>query len=141
MKDLPIAAGLVALSLALIAVAVFGLGDRDTFVSPPEAVAEEFIRSVGHGRVEPARELLASEEERITSTQAMRTFAARFRSRVGHLDHVDVTVDERGQDSAEVRVDAKGSRARMELTVPLAFQRGVWKVARLSEVKRAVDQR
>ena|SRR5918992_3753766 len=139
-KDLPIAAGLIALSLGIIAAVVFGLGDRETFVSPPEAVAEEFVRSVGHGRVEAARDLLASEEERATSTAEMRTFATRFRSRLGRLDRVDASVAERARDSAAVRVEAEGSRDTLELTVPVAFERGLWKVARVSEVERAVGQ-
>jgi hypothetical protein len=140
-KDLPIAAGVVAVSLGIIAAVVFGLGDRETLVSPPEVVAEEFVRSVGQGRVEAARDLLAAEEERATSTAKMRTFTTRFRSRLGRLDHVDASVAERARDSAAVRVDAEGSRDTLELTVPLAFERGLWKVARLSEAERAVGQR
>jgi hypothetical protein len=140
-KDLPIAAGMVILSLGIIAAVVFGLGDRDTLVSPPETVAEEFIRSVGHGRVEAARNLLSSEEQRATSTADMKAFTARFRSRLGRLDHVDASAAEGGRDSTEVRVDVEGSRDTLDLTVPLTFQRGLWKLARMSEVDRAVNQR
>jgi hypothetical protein len=130
----------VTLSLGLIAAVVFGLGDRETFVSPPEAVAEEFVRSIGHGRVESARDLLASEEEHATSAAEMRTFSTRFRERFGRLDHVDASLAARSRDSADVRVNAEGSRNTIELAVPLAFERGLWKVARLSEVERAVGQ-
>jgi hypothetical protein len=140
-KALPIAAGVIILSLGIIAAVVFGLGDRETLVSPPESVAEEFIRSLGHGRVEAARDLLSSEEERATSPAEMKTLTTRFRSRLGRLDHVDASVSERGRDSAEVRVDAAGSRDTLDLAVPLAFEHGLWKVARVSEVERAVNQR
>jgi hypothetical protein len=140
-KALPITAGLVTLALGFIAAIVFGLGDRDTFVSPPEVVAEEFLRSVGHGRVDAARSLLASGEERVTSTAEMKTFYSKLRSRLGRLDQLEATVATRARDSITVHVDAQGSRDTLEVTVPLAFESGLWKVARFSELERAMAQR
>lgn len=134
MRDLLIAVGLVGLALGIVAIAVFGLGDQDTLVSPPEAVAEEFVRAVGHGRIEPARSMLASEAERVTSKRELRRVAARFRSRVGHLDDVDATNVARTPDSAIVRAHAEGHRASVELIVPLVRENGAWSVARVTDM-------
>ena len=43
-------------ALLLIAGIVFGLEDREIFVSPPDAVAEQFVRKLETGRYARARE-------------------------------------------------------------------------------------
>jgi hypothetical protein len=132
-RDLVIAAALVGLAFGIVGAAVFALGDQDTFVSPPEVVAEEFVRALGHGRIEPARSMLASDAERATSTREVRRVATRLRSRIGHLDNVDARVDDRTRDSAIVSARVEGARANAELMLPLVFEHGTWSVARISE--------
>lgn len=133
-RDLLIILGLIGLALGIVAIAVFGLGDQDTFVSPPESVAEEFVRAMGNGRIEPARSMLASEAARVTSTRELRLTATRFRSRVGHLDDVDATAVERTHDSAVVRARVEGHRASVELILPLVRENGAWSVARATDM-------
>ena len=132
-KDLAIAAGLVVLSLAIVGGVVFGFGDEETLVSPPEIVAEEFLRALGHGRVEPARGMLASDAERATSTAEVRRVSRSFRARIGRLDDVRATVAVRRRDTTIVRAQVEGQRAIAELTLPLVRENGVWVVARPSE--------
>jgi hypothetical protein len=43
-----------AIALGVIAAAVFAAGDRQMFVSPPEAVAEDFVRALAGGRYDVA---------------------------------------------------------------------------------------
>jgi hypothetical protein len=139
-KDLLIAAGVIALSFGIVGAAVFGLNDQDTFVSPPEVVAEEFVRALGSGRVESARSMLASEAEQVTSIAAVRRISSAFRSRLGHLDDVKGTLHERRSDTAIVRAQIHAERADGELMVPLVRQRGLWSVALAGEALGAVAQ-
>jgi hypothetical protein len=118
----------------MVAVAVFGFDDQDTFVQPPEALAEEFVRAIGNGRIEPARSMLSSEADRRTSTRELRLVATQFRSRVGHLDDVDATEVERTHDSVVVRAHVKGHKANVDLTLPLVRENGAWSVARPADM-------
>jgi hypothetical protein len=133
-RDLLIAVGLVGLGFGIVAVAVFGLGDQHTFVQPPEAVAEEFVRAIGNGRIEPARSMLSSEADRVTSTGELRRVATRFRSRVGQLDDVDATEGEPTHDSVVVRAQVKGHNANVDLMLPLVRENGAWSVARPTDM-------
>lgn len=58
----------LALAFLLLAgasvLAVESCGDRETFVSPPDAVAEMFVRYVSAKRWDPAREQLADPRSR-----------------------------------------------------------------------------
>lgn len=134
MRDLVIAAGLIALAFGIVGAAVFGLGDRDTFVSPPEAVVQEFVRAVGNGRVEPARSMLVSDAERTTSTGEVRAISSKFRSSVGHLNDVEATITRRTRDSASVRADVDGQHANVDLTLLVVREHGAWFVASPSEI-------
>jgi hypothetical protein len=139
-KALPIAAGLIALSLGIVGAIVFGLGDADTFVSPPEIVAEELVRALGHGRIEPARSMLASDAERTTSKAEVRRMSDEFRSRLGDLQDVKGTVTARSRDTAIVRARVEGERANTELTLPLVREHGAWAVADITEMLAPVRQ-
>jgi hypothetical protein len=55
MKAILAVLGSGAMALALIAVVIFIAGDRDVFTSPPEAVAENFVRSLATRRFGPAK--------------------------------------------------------------------------------------
>lgn len=140
MKAFPIAAGLIALSLGIVGAIVFGLDDEDTFVSPPEIVAEELVRALGHGRIEPARSMLASDAERTTSKAEVRRMSAEFRSRLGNLHDVKGTVTARRRDTAIVRARVEGERANTELTLPLVREHGAWAVADITEMLATVRQ-
>jgi hypothetical protein len=134
MKALLIAAGVIALSLAIVGGVVFGLNDQETFVPPPKIVAEEFLRALDHGRLEPARSMLTSEAERTTSIAEVGRIATTFQSGVGRLADVTGAVAERRPDTTFVRAHVEGRRARGEVILALVRERGVWSVARISEM-------
>lgn len=138
-KGLVIAAGLIGLSFGIVGAVVFGFDDEGTFVPPPEIVAEEFVRALGQGRIEPARSMLSSEAEHATSIEEVRLISTRFRLRVGHLDDVQGTLADRTRDTAIVRAYVEGQRANAELVLPLVREYGVWSVARLSELLTPAD--
>src|SRR5688572_25764951 len=83
MKALPIAAGVVLLTLGVVAGSVFGLNDEALFVSPPEIVAQEFVRALADGHVGSARSRLTRDSERDTSNEEIRRISDELRSRLG----------------------------------------------------------
>jgi hypothetical protein len=133
MKALPIAVVLTLLSLGIVAGTVFGLGDEEILVSPPEIVAEEFVRALAHGRIGPARGMLDRDAERTTSGDDVRGMSAILRSRIGRLDKVHGTVAERRRDTATVRAQVEGERGNAELVLPMVREYGAWSVARPSD--------
>jgi hypothetical protein len=136
-RDLPVAAGLVLLSLAIVGGVVFGLGDDEFLVSPPESVAQEFVRAMALGQTATARRMLNRDSERRTTSDDVRRIASVFRSRIGRLDDVQGTVEQRRRDTTLVRARVEGARANMEPVLTLVREFGVWSVASASEVLTA----
>ncbi|HJR67891.1 MAG TPA: hypothetical protein VJ802_15780 [Gemmatimonadaceae bacterium] len=134
MKDLAMAVGLVALSLGLVAGAVFGLGDDEILAMPPENVVQEFIRALALGQTGAARDKLSRDAERATSSAEMRRISAEFRARIGELQEVEGRVARRGRDTTVVRARIKGERSNAEPLVSLARESGEWTVVRAADV-------
>jgi hypothetical protein len=128
-KDLPIAAALVLLSLAIVGGVVFGLGDDELLVPPPESVAQEFVRAMGLGQIGTARRMLSRDAERGTSNDEVRRISTAFRSRIGRVDDVQGTVEQRRRDTTLVRARVEGERANMEPVLALVREFGAWSVA------------
>jgi hypothetical protein len=136
MKGLVSAVGIVALSLALVGGVVFGLGDDEIFVSPPEVVAEEFVRALALGRVESARAMLARGAE---PWMAARQISASLRSRLGRIDEVEATITERTRDTAVVRVQVEGERSDADFRLSIVRESGAWSVAGATGLREVVD--
>ena len=134
MKALLIAAGVVLLALGVVAGSVFGLNDEVLFVSPPEIVAQEFVRALGDGHVGSARSMLARDGERDTSDEEMRRISNDLRSRLGRLGEVDASVVERRLDTLFVRMRVQGEKDTAELTLPAVRELGEWSITRTSDV-------
>ena len=141
MKALLNMTAVLVASFALIAGAVFGLGDGETLVSPPEVVAEVFVEALGHGRPETARDLLTQHAGRSASREAVANASRRLRSRIGDLESVESTVQNRRRNRATVRVEIEGRRMRIGLVLPLARENGVWKVEGLGDALTTVARR
>lgn len=139
MKGLASAVAIVALSLALVGGVVFGLGDDEIFVSPPEVVAEEFVWALALGRVESARAMLARDAEPWMSGGAARQVSASLRSRFGHVDEVDGTITERTRDTAVVRVEVDGERNDGDFRVSVIREFGAWSVAGANGLREVVN--
>ncbi len=134
-------AAVLAVTLALIAGVVFGLGDGDTLVSPPEVVAEAFVEALGHGRPETARNLLTQRAGRSASRETIANASRRLRSRIGDLEGVEAMVQSRRRNRATVRVEIEGSRMQLALVLPVARERGVWKIEGLGDALTMVGRR
>jgi hypothetical protein len=133
---LVLASGLVA--LGLITAALFIGGDRDIFTSPPEAVAENFIRSLAMRRFGgPAQRALAEDLQKHAAERlrALSREIARPDALLG-VDAHEVTgqhTRRSGRDEAEVvvRVRRVGGDD-MLATVPLQQSSShAWQITRL----------
>lgn len=140
MKDFPIAVALVLLSLAVVGGVVFGLGDDEILVSPPETVAQEFVRAMALGQIGPARGLLTRDAERRTSESDVRRISSDFRARIGRVEGVEGTVGRRRTDTTLVRVLVEGERGRAAPVLTLAREFGAWAVVSASDVLPAAGQ-
>ena len=128
MKTLLKALAVIVLSLAVVGGVVFGLGDDETLVSPPEVVAERFIDALGHGRPGAARALLAESAARSASITTVTEASRGLRSRIGDLEHVKAIAQNRRRSRATVRVEIEGSRMQLALALPLVLERGEWRI-------------
>jgi hypothetical protein len=134
MKGLATAMAVVVLTLGIVAGVIFGLGDDRLLVSPPDVVAQEFVRALANGRTGPAREMLARDAEGQTSNDEMRRISDAFRARIGRVDDVDAAVTDRNRDTAMVRALIDGARRNADVRVPMILEYGQWRVARVSDL-------
>ena len=134
MKDLAIAVGLVIVSLGVVAGAVFGLGDSAILVSPPEGVAQEFIRAVSLGQTGAASEILSRDARGRTPSAELQRISKDFRARIGRLEDVRGTVARKVRDTAIVRAHVQGERGNAEPSLVLVRESGEWAVARAGDV-------
>ena len=104
MKEAVSVAVAFALFFAASALAVNAFADRETVVSPPDAVAEQFIRSVMAKRYEPARNYL--EDEQSLSDEDLET----MQRELGEGENVEAELVSRDDARAlvTVRVPSRG---------------------------------
>ena len=118
--------------LLCAAAAVYGLGDRDTLVPPPESVGEEFVTWLTTGRIAPARSLLEADLAARMDTDSLQAVAATLR-RDGDISRVEAAPRSRAGDSATaevILVTEAGDTLQLELS--LVWQKGGWRVHRVS---------
>jgi hypothetical protein len=102
------------------------LGDRQLFVSPPEAVAESFVRHLAAGRYDRARGLLL--DERSTTVEALRKLADSLDRRVVGIHAVEGMSGTLDTTTATATVRIRGRRAEIAMPLSLAWSDGRWKV-------------
>ena len=128
----------VAAALAVVAAAVFGLGDRRTLVPPPEAVVESFVRELETGRYQRATGYLSTELQPNVKPEQLRAWTSRLLARTGDI------IDVRGEpgwlagDRAEAYARLKTERAgEPALRFTLYREEGVWKINGLASLRDA----
>jgi hypothetical protein len=105
MKDVARMVAAVAAVLAIVAAVVVAGHDTTMFVSPPEAVAEEFTRKLATGRYDMALDDLARKERGMLPV--VKTSAENLRAQAGEVDNVE------GESPSDIR----GDRARATVTI------------------------
>lgn len=120
---------LVAVSLAVIAVAVFGFDDRGTFVSPPSATVENFVRALQCGRFPQAHKFLSAAGRSRVSVDALETATTRLESGLGSIEDVQGEEGWMAGDDAEATAVLRTSKAReARVTLRLHREAGEWRV-------------
>ena len=90
----------IAIVLALVATSMFALHDRHTLVSPPEAAAEDFMRSLATGRYDVAMRYV--DRRAGMSRESIKTWSDQLRNQ-GAIQSVDVTPVTSGRHSATTK--------------------------------------
>jgi hypothetical protein len=123
--------GLILGALAVIALVVFGLGDRQTLTSPPEAVAEEFVRRLAAHRPIRARDHLS---DRARPEYPPKRLSAWFRdveSVVDPISQVETKDPGIALDEAWTTVTVENDHRKVDIRLALVFQSGEWRVDKL----------
>jgi hypothetical protein len=120
-------AAIVAITAVVIAagaLAVEQLDDRDTFVPPPDAVAEQFVRELMTKRWERARTFL----DRELSDQELEELQRSLEERVGEPTEIEAEEVSRGDDRALVNVRLSSAKGSEAVAYNLTFDDG-WTIA------------
>ena len=126
MKDLLWIAGATAIALGVVALAVGPGHDRLTLVSPPEAVAEDFVRRLAAGRYDRAVDHLE------TTAGAEATVIVQgesLRQRAGEVNQVEGEEGSIDGDTATASTRISTSDAgELEWEFSLVRRSGTWKI-------------
>jgi hypothetical protein len=116
----------------LLAIAARGAKDRTVFVSPPEAVAENFIRAVITHRYDPALKYLEPGLSRTTGKTDLAALANQISSHAGKVVRVDAEQTSINGDLASARVIVHGTAPATEtINLALSFSQGSWRIERM----------
>ena len=125
-------------SLAFVAAAVFGLDDATLFVSPPEARAEGFIRSIETGRYVQAKQYLSNTARGHTSIVDLERLRGEIVSSVGEVQNVTGKRLRIEGDEAEADAILHSRHRRLsQIRVRLVRESGEWNVGHFRMDTRA----
>ncbi len=132
MKEIVWIAGVTGLALGVVGLAVGPGHDTMTFVSPPEVVAEEFVRSLATGRYDRAARHLDDAD----GADAMLTAeGTSLRERAGAVSQVEGEAGSIGCDAATASTRITTSDAgELEWRFSLVRRTGTWKIQDWSAV-------
>ena len=112
-----------ALLAGATVLAVERFGDRELFVSPPDAVAEDFVRALVNGRYDQARAYLADESS--ASYDELRA----LHEKLGDPSEIEASVVARDDRRALVNVRVSEAERSEAVAFTLLFEKE-WKVVR-----------
>jgi hypothetical protein len=121
----------MSLCLAVCAGAVFGLRDAATLVSPPDAVAANFMRAVALRRFEPARAQLDPAAAAAVSVEALRAWQRSIESRLGPAVEVKGESGWRNDQEAEAVALLKSRAGEERVRLRLRRRHGEWRIAQI----------
>jgi hypothetical protein len=115
----------VALLIGICAVAVDLFNDRGLFVSPPDAVAEGFVREVVTKRWDRARPYLAEPES--MSNAQLEALQQSWEQRVGNPSTIEAKTISRDDEQALANVQMQSERGSEAVAFALRFE-NEWKI-------------
>ena len=121
-------AGVILATALLLGMSALAIerGDRETFVSPPDAVAEGFVREVVTKRWDRARPYLADPDA--TSNAQIEALQKSWERRLGDPSEVDAELVSRTDEQALVNVRLKSAKGTGIVPFALEFD-GEWTIA------------
>ena len=131
MKAVALALAVAAVALAVCAAAVFGLGDGATLVSPPEVVAEDFLRAVWMERYPQAARYLDQDARLRLEREALAATRARLEEATGGIREVSGEESRFYADEADGIAAVRGRRATARVTLRMRREKGEWRVSRI----------
>jgi len=125
MKEL---AGVILATALLLGMSALAIerGDRATFVSPPDAVAEGFVREVVTKRWDRARAYLIDPDS--MSNAEIAALQKSWEQRLGDPSEVNAETISHTDEKASVNVRLKSAKGSAVLVFALTFDRE-WKIA------------
>lgn len=124
-----------AVALLFIAGVLFGLGDRQVLTSPPEAVAEQFMRKLQTGRYEVAMDQLASELREKVHAEDLKVAAHRLKERVGQIQDVRGEPGPmRGNEAEATTILTLQQGKEVPLRFRLTRSQGTWAIQDLGDL-------
>jgi hypothetical protein len=127
----------IVVAFALTAGALFGLRDRSVLASPPEAVAEDFVRKLETGRYVRAHGDLGDELAQQVGPDSLRSLLHSLEQRVGQI--IDVRGERLWMTTTAARaatvLTIKGGQ-EVEVEFPLEWSKGEWSVADVGGLER-----
>jgi hypothetical protein len=121
------------LALGLIGGAVFGVNDKETFVAPPEAVVEGFVRALVSGRYSRAVPHLSQSAAATTSEAELRNFANEIKTSVKVLEVKGEPVALEGENAQAVAIVRTTSGER-RVAFLLVREDGVWSIEKFESI-------
>jgi hypothetical protein len=132
--------------IGAVAVAVLGLalsgaatlvGDRMTFVPPPDARVEAFLRQLMARRAELALKYLSRDLRARISPAALQLGLDAVEQRIGEIEDVTAQTLSWDRRSAAARAEVIASnRARVPLELGLTWESGAWAISDLPQELR-----
>jgi hypothetical protein len=127
MKEILLLGVVIALALVIVGVSVFAGHDTSLFVSPPEAVCEDFARKVVTGRYD--RAIKHVDPSAGISLATIRSRAESLRARAGPIDQVEgeaaTMADDAASAGALLTTEQAGS---IRWTFSLVRRSGEWRI-------------
>lgn len=120
--------GWIGAALAVAAVAVHVVEDRRTLVSPPDAVAEEFVRQVLTGRSERALPLLCEGVRPGLSRGELDAAGRKLQEELGEVANVSAEIESLSDRRAAASAVLDGARATRTLRFRFVRERGKWMI-------------
>jgi hypothetical protein len=120
-------AGVILATALLLGMSALAIerGDRATFVSPPDAVAEGFVREVVTKRWDRARTYLADPDS--MSNAEIEVLQKSWGQHIGDPSGIEAEIDSRTDEQANVNVRLKSAKGSAVLAFALTFD-GEWKL-------------
>lgn len=121
------------LALGLIGAAVFGGNDKETFIAPPEATVEGFVRIVLAGRYSRATPHLSRRASNQVSEAELRNLANQIRANAKVMDVSGELVSIVGETARAVAI-VKTNSGERRVAFLLVREQGVWFIDELQSI-------